>query len=191
MPICSLDFVFDQATIGTPPFRTGFDVDIPTTTDELVDAMDAAANWWTTATTFRSYIAAAMGGPRVEVAGIFSGVVFEDTTTNLGVPTGLVPELPGVSFRAVKLGNRPAGGRRGSMFWPGAENSAHDGDGILQGTTRVDLQAGLETLRTDLEASNPGVFISQSHTVAGVSSSTAVTNFQVMNTVSFLQRRYR
>jgi len=191
MPYCELDFIFDAATIGTGPFRTGCEFFVPDTTDQMEDIMNCAADWWTAASTFKGYIASAMGGPILQAQGVFSGNVVEYQTARLGVPTGLAPELPGVSFRAVKSGNRPLGGRRGSMFWPGAENTAHDGDGVLQGSARVDLDAGLTTLLTDVEAEVTGAYFSQKHVVLGEESHSVVTDFSVENTVSFLQRRYR
>lgn len=191
MPVCKLSQVWDSPTFGTGPFRTSLEVDIPTSSAELQDAVDAWEAWWAADTLLRPYIYSGLGTSQILGIGTFAGVVVEVSAGPCIAPSGLAPELPGVSFRVGKLGNRPEGGRRGSMFWPGAENSAHDGDGILQGSAASDIQTSLDNLRDDLEASNPGVVVVQSHTVAGNTTVTAVTGFDTYSTVSFLQRRYR
>lgn len=191
MPICTISQTWAAPEYGTGPFRTSLDVDVASSTSEAVDAMEAWEAWWTSASTFLGYFDSGLGQSSLTVTGVFGGVVFEDQISGLTAPTGLDPELGGVSLRAVKLGNRPEGGRRGSMFWPGLENSAHGSNGLLLGSCEADTQAGLNTLLADLEASAVGTTVVQRHIVAGDESTTVVTGFDVSPSVSFLQRRYR
>lgn len=191
MTVCRISQEWANPEYGSGPFKTSLEVDVPASTSELVDAMEAWEAWWESATTFIGYFDAGLGVSTLTGTGVFGGVVFEHQIANLSAPTGLDPELGGVSARAIKLGNRPEGGRRGSMFWPGLENSAHSSSGALVGSTAADLNAGLETLLSDLEASAVGLTVVQSHNVAGDTSTTVVTGFDIAPTVSFLNRRYR
>jgi len=153
--------------------------------------MNAFATWWDAPTPLKAYIDANLGQPVVTARGVFAGNVVENETAALTVSTGLAMELPGVSFRCPKTSSRPLGGRRGAMYWPGAENSAHDGDGVLTTGVRTAIDAALTQLLTDIESSSPGVYIAQRHVLDGEESFGVVTDIGCDNTVSFLNRRYR
>lgn len=191
MAICSLSFNFPiSISGGTGPYKTGFDVEVPLSSD-MDNVVGAAVAWWIAATTFRGYLASSMGGPTVELIGEFSGAVVELATDTSTPATGSAPDLPGASLRAIKMGNRPAGGRRGSMYWPGLSGSVTQGNGAVDSTPLANSESALDDLREDLEASAAGVVIMQRHVVDGSESATVVTGFSVQPTISWLQRRYR
>lgn len=191
MSICALAFNFaGEIPGGSAPYKTGFDVEVNLSSDGD-NVVGAAVAWWEAATTFRGYLASALGIPTVTLVGEFSGVVTEWATVAATPPSGSVPDLPGASIRAIKIGNRPAGGRRGSMFWPGVSGSITSGNGALDSTPRTNIRTALEDLREDLEASAAGVYIVQRHNVAGSESTTAVVDWDVAPTLTWMQRRYR
>lgn len=191
MSICALSFNFSgEIPGGTAPYKTGFDVEIALSSDQD-NVLAAAVAWWEAATTFRGYFASALGIPTVLLIGEFGGVVTEQSTLCATPPSGSVPDLPGASMRAIKVGNRPAGGRRGSMFWPGVSGAITSGNGALDSTPRTNMRTALEDLREDIEASAAGAYIVQRHNVAGSESSTAVVDWEIAPTLTWMQRRYR
>lgn len=158
----------------------------------MEDVVEACYTWWQAATTFKGYLASDLGTGVVKGVGDFSGSIVEyESAFSIGAPTGLAAELPGVSLRVVKLASRPAGGRRGSLFWPLLENSAHDGDGDLQGSTANDTNTAMNQMRTDIEAAVAGAVMVQKHVVSGTETESQITGFDTQRTVTFLNRRYR
>jgi len=191
MPVCHLSFNWDSPSTGTGPFKTGFDYEVPGGSGDQEDVADAVKLWWNGASTFRGYFYAALATGTVTSVGEFGGSVIEYDAGTISLATGLAPDLPGCSMRAIKTASRPAGGRRGSMFWPLLEGTAYDSDGIISGTPLSDLSAGVEAMRAAVEAAVVGAVIVQKHVVSGVETTNQVTAMHCAPTVSFLQRRYR
>ena len=191
MPVCHLDFTWDNPSVGTGPFKTGFDYEVPGGSGDQEDVADAVAAWWNAATTFRGYFYSALTTGRLTSVGEFAGSVVEYTAATLVQPSGIAPDLPGCSMRAIKTASRPAGGRRGSMFWPLLEGSAYDADGVITGTPLSDLTSGLEAMRAAVEGAVTGAVIVQKHNVAEAETTNQVTAISCANTVTFMNRRYR
>lgn len=189
---CHLSFNWDNPTVGSGPFKTGFDYAVPGGSGDQEDVADAVRTWWTSgATTFKGYISVDVGVGSLTSIGDFSGSVIEYNAGSLVAPSGVAPDLPGCSLRAIKVASRPAGGRKGSMYWPLLEGSAYDGDGTIGSTPRTDLLAGLEAMRAAVEGAVTGAVIVQKHVVSGAETYSQVTGFDIAGSVSYLNRRYR
>lgn len=191
MPFTTLSQVWSDPEFGSGPFKTSLDVVVPSSQAEMVLAAEAWEDWWNADTLLRPYLDSGLGQSFITARGVFGSAVIEEVVGPLVAPSGLDPELPGVSFRVLKLGPRPEGGRRGSMFWPGVENSAHDSHGALIGATAGDISTAVDNLRVAIEASTVGVQVVQRHIVAGDVTDTPISGFQCQSTVSYLNRRYR
>lgn len=178
-----------SGAIKSPPFVTGFDFSC----DSALDMEATVGNldeWWTAATAFRNLLDVALDNPVITCQGEFGGVQYEFAQVATDAPAGGAPALPGASLRAVKIANRPRGGRRGSMFWPGLESTAYDSQGDLV----TGIQATAETALTGLLASIAvvtGQEMVQVHTIGGVTTTAAVYDWFIAGSVSFLNRRYR
>lgn len=192
MPTCHLSFNWDSPAIGSGPFKTGFDYEVPGGSSDQEDVVGAVWTWWQSgAATFKGYLSSDLGAGYVSSIGEFSGAIIEYYSAAMGVPTGVAPDLPGCSLRALKVASRPAGGRRGSMYWPLLEGSAYDGEGLIGATPRTDLIAGLEAMRAAVEAAVTGAVMVQKHVVSGVETFSQITEMSIFPTVSYLNRRYR
>jgi len=191
MAICNLSFNFSASIPGgSGPYKTGVDVEVPTAGD-MPAVLAAAVAWWSAATSFRALFAASMGAPLVVLRGEFGGTVVEEATQSASAPTGLTPDLPGVSLRAIKIGSRPVGGRRGSMFWPGLVGTETDALGQVDSGARTDAKVALDDLIADIEGSVVGAYVAQVHVVAGDETTTVVNEWTISPTMSWLNRRYR
>lgn len=191
MPVCHLSFNWPTPSVGSGPFKTGFDYEVPGGSGDQEDVADAVLAWWNAATTFRGYFYSALFTGNVTSIGEFGGSVVEYTAGTLVQPSGIAPDLPGCSMRGLKIASRPAGGRRGAMYWPLLEGSAYDADGVITGTPLSDLTAGLEAMRAAVEAAVVGAVIVQKHVVAGTETFNQVTAFACAPSVTFMNRRYR
>lgn len=191
MATAKLSFNFPgEISGGTGPYKTSIDLESPLAGD-FGDILTAVSAWWEASATFRGYLSSAMGAPLLTLGGEFGGIAVEDSLQTASAPTGGAPDLPGASIRAIKLGSRPAGGRRGSMFWPGVSGTATQATGALDATPRTNIGLALNDLRDDIEAAVAGAYLKQLHVVDGSPSETAVTDFSIAPTISWLQRRYR
>lgn len=186
-----LEFVWSEATFGTPPFSMGFNFGITAGPTDLEDAAEAAITAWGANSTTLGYLTASLGPCEVVCTGIYSGVVDQYTATGGATPTGSPVDLPGVSVRFVAGGNRPYGGRRGSWYLPGLEGAGADEDGFLNGTYRTNLQSWMNDIITAVEVATSGLDVVTLHNINGSPSFTVVPDCTVAATVSFLRRRYR
>lgn len=192
MPICKVSFVWPSPTSGTGPFTTGFHVDVPGGSSDQEDVVEALWSWWDTETVLKPYLSAQLGNGYIESIGEFGGSVVEYRSEfNLDAPTGVTAELAGVSARMIKVASRPAGGRRGSMFWPMIENSAHDEDGLLTGPAVTAFNTAGAAILAAVEGAVVGAVVVQVHNISGTESTTQVTSMAIEPSVSFLNRRYR
>ena len=191
MPDCQLIIEFTPATFGTGPMLTTLDFRVPDTTDEMEDVLADVVTWWDAESNWHPYLYSGLGVPNFIVRGEFSGNIVEYNAPGANGPTGLEPDLPGISYRIVKDGSRPLGGRRGSMFLPGAEAGSHSKAGTLTGPAQTAIGAGATALLGVIEASTVGNLVIQRHNVGGTESTSVVTSMTCQSTVSFLQRRYR
>ena len=191
MPDCQLALVWNDPTFGTGPMMTSLDFRVPETTDQMEDTLSAVYNWWEADTNWKPYLYSGLGLCQFIAKGIFGGNVVEETISGGTAPTGLEPSLPGVSFRLVKDTSRPPGGRRGSMYLPGAENSAHSKAGVLTEPAIAALNAGAADLVTAIEAAVVGNYLIQHHNVSEDETTSVVTGLTARQTVSYLNRRYR
>lgn len=190
MAICRFAFDFIGNIAGsTPPFRTGFDFECDSLID-MEECVEDVDDWWTAASAFRGLLASTMTAPILTAFGDFGGLAQEYSKEATDAPTGSTPDLPGVSLRAVKMGNRPVGGRRGSMFWPGLEGSSTGADGSVDGADAVIAKTALDGLIAAVE-STPGRFMVTKHVVGGDTTATAVTEFSIWPKCTFMNRRYR
>jgi len=174
---------------GSGPFVTGFDFSC----DSAVDCQSTMENldeWWTAATAFRNTLDGDLGTPVISTSGTFGGDEFEFAMTATDDPAGSAPSLPGASLRAIKLANRPRGGRRGSMFWPCLEAEQYGTNGELAGTMEPIASTALNGLLASI-AVVTGQTMVQVHVIGGVTSTAEVTSWAIAPTVSFLNRRYR
>lgn len=190
MAICTLSFTFNSGPAGsTPPLKTSLDFQCGSALDmeTIVGDVD---EWWTAAADMRGQLSDAMDKPIISAIGVFSGVAVEYSLEAATATSGTAPDLPGASLRAIKLGNRPPGGRRGSMFWPGLSGSATAADGTVDAPDAAVFKAALDGLLAAIEIT-AGAYATQVHNVGGVASDTAITEFSIAPTLSFLQRRYR
>lgn len=191
MAICTLSFNFpDSIPGGTGPYKTSLDVSLEEE-DDMPSCLAAGVAWWIAATTFRGYFASIMGNCTVSLEGVWGGLVSELATDSATTATGTVPDMPGASMRAIKLGPRPEGGRRGSMYWPGISGAVTAGTGIVDLTPRANMKTALDDLISDLNASNAGAQVVQRHTVAGEETTSPVEEFSIASTITWMQRRYR
>lgn len=190
MAICYLDFTFLSGPIGsTPPFKTGLDFECVSALD-MENVLSDVDDWWTAALDFRNLLQSTMGKPTITVGGVFSGIAVEYSIEAASGPGGTTPDLPGVALRCIKLGNRPPGGRRGSMFWPGLEGPATGATGAVEPADMATAKAALDGLLAAIEQTT-GAYGVQRHNVGGVASATAVTEFSIAPTLTWMQRRYR
>lgn len=187
-----LEMSWPSPTVGTGPFKTGFHFVCANGSEDLSDVVDAVQDWWADgAAVFKGYLASDLGVGAIKAQGEFAGIMLEYEGQELTVPTGLAAELPGVSFRVKKVAGRPAKGRAGSMFWPLAENTAHNGAGVLQGNAQVDISAGCEAMRAAVESVTGCAIVQRHQILEGTPTWFQVTDMQCFPTVSYLQRRYR
>jgi hypothetical protein len=192
MAYCKLQYVWPDPTAGTGPFVTGFDYEVPGGTGDQEDVVGALSALWASGmATFKGYFSSELGAGYIRSIGDFSGSIVEYFSGALAAPTGSPADLPGCSLRGLKVASRPAGGRRGSMFWPLLEASAYDGAGTISGTPRTDLIAGLELIRTTVEAAVVGAVMVQKHVVGGTTTYSQVTEMSIAPTVTYMNRRYR
>jgi len=191
MALSELSFNF-SGTIsgGSGPFKTAIGVEVPLALD-MPTVLSEVSDWWEAASTFRGYFASTLGAPLLLLQGEFSGIVVEESLQTASAPTGGAPDLPGASMRAVKLGSRPVGGKRGSMFWPGLSGTVTQATGIVDSTPATNMHVALEALRTAVEGAAAGAYLAQRHVVDGVESVTPVIDFDISNTLTFMNRRYR
>lgn len=191
MPTCKLSITWPTPATGTGPFKTGFDFTVPGGSSDQEDVVDAVEAWWEAQTNFRAIFSSGLGIGTVSSVGEFGGVVVEYTGPALSAPTGSTPDLPGVSLRLIKVASRPAGGRRGSMFWPQPNSGVIDAEGfVAAGTVTIANTAGA-ALITAVEGAVTGAELVQVHNVAGTPTETLVTSFSCASTASYLNRRYR
>ena len=131
MATCALNFTFSGAIPGgTPPYKTGLHFECGSAID-METILGDVDEWFTAASLMRAQLYSLMAPTVISVAVVFAGVAVEYAMDATSEPTGSAPDLPGASLRAIKLGNRPPGGRRGSMFWPGLSGSASGADGLI------------------------------------------------------------
>ena len=190
MAICHAKFTFPGSLpLTSGPYVTGFDFEAP---DEsaMASVLSDLDAWWTAATAFRNLLDVALGTPELSASGEFSSGTFDLLTTATDTPGGSAPALPGASLRAIKLANRPRGGRRGSMFWPGLESTAYDPQGELEALTISTADLALTNL-VGIVAGTTGAEMVQVHVIGGVTTVSPVFDFTIAPTVSYLNRRYR
>lgn len=190
MAIAHAKFTFENVSgLTSAPYVTGFDFSCANAVDceATVGNLD---EWWTAATAFRNLLDVALGTPIITCSGEFGGTSFEFQQVATDDPAGGAPALPGASFRCIKIANRPRGGRRGSMFWPGAESTAYTSTGELV----AGIQSTIDTALTGLLASIAVITdqtMVQTHIIGGVTTTSEVYDWAIANTVSYLNRRYR
>lgn len=182
---------FPNPTTGTGPFSFGFNVGDSDDSGDLALLAEATRIWWNGNATVAGYFSSQLGDGEVVAVGEYGGVLVEAVDDGVLAPTGSPSDLPGVSVRALMLGNRPVGGRRGSFFVPLLEAAGADENGVLNGTYRTNISAWLDDLRDAIETAVVGLTIRTLHTIDSVESTSVVTGIEAATTVSFLQRRYR
>lgn len=188
-----VQLTWPDATIGSPPFSMGFNFGASEDSGDMEQVADDIITFWNAQTTVLGYLTADLGPMTVVVDGIYSGVSVQYVATGGIAPTGSPVDLPGVSVRFRATGNRPVGGRRGSMFLPGLEGAGADEHGVLNGTYRSNLDSWVTSLVGVVESAVVGLTVRTLHAIGDppTESTSVVTDFDVAPTVSFLNRRYR
>jgi len=188
-----ITFTWPEATIGSPPFSMGFNVGASEDSSDLDELLEDIATFWNAQSTVLGYLTEDLGPLTLVADGIYSGITVQATNTDGNAPTGSPMDLPGVAVRFVFQGNRPVGGRRGSMFLPGLEGAGANEEGVLNGTYRSNLVTWADGLQAVVEGTTNPLTVRTLHTIGDppVESETVVTSINVAPTVSFLNRRYR
>lgn len=183
-----ISWVYEAGSGGTPPYVTSLDF----INDDAVDDGDAGVllsgceTAWNTHIT--QFISATLGGGHVDVVYQRSTDVFEGSVPiDDGDDAADSLETMGFSFRVVKNGARPTGGRRGAMYIMGARGDSFNGNGTI---TSTGIQTALDDFFTDLVAIS-GWHPITVHKIDEVESITTVLSLSLAPTISFLRRRYR
>jgi hypothetical protein len=183
-----VSWVYETGTGGTPPYVTSMDF----ANDAAPDAGDLGAllvgcqDAWNDNIT--QFISNTLGGGHADGLYQRSADVLEGTVPIDDGDDGAGSlETMGFSYRVIKIGARPTGGRRGSMFIMGAQTDGFDGTGAISSGA---IQGAVNDFFVALQGITDWHPI-QTHNVGGTPTVSTVLSLSLAPTVSFLRRRYR